>query len=111
MPSTAIDVMGDDSEAAWEECFICTQEAPTSSLVHDVCACRQRYMHVACQREMLEQSAFSNNCQASTCPVCRSVYTNSRLYTIQARSRPRPRAHHPRPHRRPLPLPPPEPEC
>ena len=84
MPATAIDVMSDDSEAAWEECFICAQEAPPSSLVHGVCACRERYMHVACQRQMLEQSAFSDSCQAATCPVCRSVYTNSRLEYTQA---------------------------
>lgn len=84
MPGTAVDVMGDDSEAAWGECFICTQEAPISSLVHGVCACRERYMHVACQRQMLEQSAFSESCQVPTCPVCHSEYTNSRMEFKQA---------------------------
>ena len=84
MPGTAVHVMGDDSEAAWGECFICTQEAPISSLVHGVCACRERYMHVACQRQMLEQSAFSESCQVPTCPVCHSEYTNSRMEFKQA---------------------------
>ena len=84
MPGTAVHVMGDDSEAAWGECFICTQEAPISSLVHGVCACRERYMHVACQRQMLEQSAFSESCQVPTCPVCHSEYTNPRMEFKQA---------------------------
>ena len=84
MPGTAVHVMGDDSEAAWGECFICTQEAPISSLVHGVCACRERYVHVACQRQMLEQSAFSESCQVPTCPVCHSEYTNSRMGFKQA---------------------------
>ena len=84
MPGTAVHVMGDDSEAALGECFICTQEAPISSLVHGVCACRERYMHVACQRQMLEQSAFSESCQVPTCPVCHSEYTNSRMEFKQA---------------------------
>ena len=116
MPGTAVHVMGDDSEAAWGECFICTQEAPISSLVHGVCACRERYMHVACQRQMLEQSAFSESCQVPTCPVCHSEYTNSRMEFKQVPPdqlpQPRLRANLPSPsHRCPVPFAPPGPEC
>ncbi len=71
----------EDGSGPWEECFICAEVAPVAGLVTDVCACRKRFMHVACQRQMLEKSAFAHGGpnQAPSCPVCRREYTNARL--------------------------------
>ena len=58
-----------------EECFICAAEDRACNLVHGVCACHDRFMHVRCQQLMLEKSAFSDDGQA-VCPVCRVPYSN-----------------------------------
>ena len=58
-----------------EECFICAAEDRPCNLVHGVCACHDRFMHVQCQQLMLEKSAFSDDGQG-VCPVCRVQYSN-----------------------------------
>ena len=53
------------------ECYICTEAAEPAELRH-VCTCTDRFVHLDCQRELVEKLPA----HALSCPACRSPYTN-----------------------------------
>lgn len=72
--------MNMDDDDASPHCYVCTEATPP--LMHDLCACRDRYVHPLCQDALLARVD-----RDGTCSVCKSPYANVHR-TIERRTNP-----------------------
>ena len=69
--------MDDDASP---QCYVCTEATPP--LMHDLCACRERYVHPQCQDALLARVD-----RDGTCSVCKTPYANVQR-TVERRTNP-----------------------
>ena len=56
-----------------DECFVCNDDTSESPLLSNLCSCTDRYIHIACQRRLLDTCETDGKCS-----VCRTTYANVR---------------------------------
>jgi hypothetical protein len=54
-------------------CYICLSDTEEEALLHDTCSCKDRHVHLSCQRDMIGSSLRTD---PFSCPVCDSTFTN-----------------------------------
>lgn len=67
--------MDDDAQP---ECFVCAEDASAGELIAGVCACTDRFVHLHCQRRLLETCE-----REGKCTVCLKPYTNMKTRTVR----------------------------
>ena len=65
-----------------QTCFVC-EEDTDDALLHDVCQCTSRSIHLECQRKLVALTPSHAKC----CAVCKASYRNVRIKTSRRLSR------------------------
>eukprot|EP00966_Prymnesium_polylepis_P270358 6245341-Prymnesium_polylepis.1 len=65
-----------------QSCFVC-EEDTDDTLLHDVCQCTSRSIHLECQRKLVALTPSHTEC----CAVCKARYRNVRVQTSRRLSR------------------------
>ena len=61
------------SDSPLPRCYVCLSDDEEEALVHSICRCKDRQIHLSCQREMVCSSLRAN---PFSCPVCDAPFSN-----------------------------------